>query len=112
MPARFITLTNREQFKELISHEDYVIVKASAGWCGPCKMITPYFEEFATEFLTDKLIVVKLDVDDGRDLASFLKVESIPMLFYFKNKQLENTIMGADMGRLRKFLENTLKDLS
>ena len=112
MPARFISLTNREQLKELLKTEDYVLVKASAGWCGPCKMITPYFEEYATEFLTDKLIVVKLDVDNGRDLASFLKIESIPMLLYFKNKQLESTITGADMGRLRRFLENILKDLS
>ena len=108
MPPRVITLENRQQFKELLKRETDVIVKASAGWCGPCKMITPYFDEFANDFYTNKIVIVKLDVDVGRDLASYLKVQSIPQLFYYKNGEIKKTIVGSDMETLRKFLESIL----
>ena len=109
MPGTVIHLENRKDFKAIAKKSKRVIVKASADWCGPCKQITPYFDEWVEKNFTESIIIVKLDVDAGRDLANFLKVQSIPQLFYFKNGYLEKTVIGADMAKIEKLLLSVLK---
>jgi len=111
MPARIIHLENRADFKELLKKELNIVVKAGADWCGPCKQITPYFDEYTESYLNNKFIVVKLDVESGRDLASYLKIKSIPQLSYYRNGSLENVMIGSDENHLKKFLNGLLKDL-
>tara|TARA_B110000908_G_C10262167_1_gene460174 strand:- start:3892 stop:4227 length:336 start_codon:yes stop_codon:yes gene_type:complete len=111
MPPRIIHLENRADFKELLKEEKNIVVKAGADWCGPCKQITPYFDEYVAAYLTNKFIIVKLDVDSGRDLASYLKIKSIPQLFYYKDGSLENVMIGSDTKHLKKFLNGLLKNL-
>jgi thioredoxin 1 len=111
MSPRIIHLENRADFKELLKKERAVIVKAGAGWCGPCKEITPYFDEYTESYLNNKFIIVKLDVDSGSDLASYLKIKSIQQLFYYKDGSLQNTMVGSDKNHLKKFFEKLLKNL-
>ena len=111
MPPRIIHLENRADFKELLKKEGNIVVKAGADWCGPCKKITPYFDEYVTAYLTNKFIIVKLDVTTGSDLASYLKIKSIPQLFYYKDGSLENVMIGSDKNHLKKFLDGLLKNL-
>ena len=111
MPARVIVVKDRLQFKNQIANERTVIVKAYADWCGPCKLIEPYFNEFIENQFTEKVLVIKLDVDDGFDLASHLKVTSIPQLFYFKFGELQKTIIGGVIKRVEKFLQEIKKEL-
>ena len=111
MPARIIHLENRADFKELLKEEKNIVVKAGAGWCGPCREITPYFDEYVEKYLNNKFIIVKLDVDSGSDLASYLKIKSIPQLFYYKDGYLQNTMVGSDENHLKKFLNGLLKNL-
>jgi len=111
MPPRIIHLENRTDFKKLLNEELNIIVKAGADWCGPCKQITPYFDEYVASYLTNKFIIVKLNVDSGSDLASYLKIKSIPQLFYYKHGSLQNTMVGSNTKHLKKFLDGLLKDL-
>lgn len=112
MPAKVIHLENRQDFKELIKKAKQVIVKASADWCGPCKQITPYFDEWVEKYFKKEVFIVKLDVDVGRDLATFLKVESIPQIFYFKDGYLDKTVVGADMENIDKLLRKVHKEMN
>ncbi len=44
------------------------IVDFSAQWCGPCKMIGPFFEELSNKYTSLKF--VKVDVDELEDVSS------------------------------------------
>ncbi|OLN22622.1 thioredoxin [Domibacillus antri] len=64
-----------------------------APWCGPCKMIAPVLEELDAE-MSDKVKIVKLDVDENQQTAGEYGVMSIPTLILFKDGQPVDKVIG------------------
>lgn len=71
-----------ENFKDLIS-DDLVLVDFFATWCGPCRMLGPVLDEIANDRAGVKII--KVDIDQCRDIAREYGVMSVPTLFLIKN---------------------------
>jgi thioredoxin 1 len=59
-----------------------VLVDFWAAWCGPCKMMNPVIEQVKSK--NENLEVVKVNVDEERDLAVKYQIRSIPTLVLFK----------------------------
>jgi thioredoxin 1 len=71
-----------------------VVVDFSAPWCGPCRQLAPTVDRVADQF-AGKAKVVKVNIDDHRDLAAKYGVTSIPRVLIFKGSdQPINTIVG------------------
>lgn len=83
---------NTQEFNDVISQNEVVLVDFFATWCGPCKMLAPSIEKLANEHTEAK--VVKVDVDQDPDLAMQYQVQSIPTLIAFKNGQPVDRKMG------------------
>lgn len=78
-------LKNTKEFKELISTK--VLVDFYAEWCGPCQMLAPNLEKLEVD-------VVKVDIDEFRDLAIEYGVMSVPTLITFNNSKEISTLVG------------------
>ena len=74
-------------FDSIINDTRPVIVDFHALWCGPCKVQSPILSEIATEF-TDRIRVIKIDVDQNTSLASKYHIQGVPTVIIFKNGQL------------------------
>ena len=53
------------------------------------------------------LIIV--DADEGSDICSFLKVKGYPCLVSFINKEMVESVLGADVGGINHFFNETFK---
>ena len=70
-----------------------VLVDFWADWCGPCKMLVPTLEEIAREF-SNKIKVVKVDIDKSPHLQKKYNIRSIPTLLLFKDSKIVATKTG------------------
>ncbi|NNC88475.1 MAG: thioredoxin [Akkermansiaceae bacterium] len=80
-------------FAQWTRREDVLIlVDYYADWCPPCKQLAPQLEALARNH-GDKVVVVKVNIDEERDLAMKAGVQSIPdMRLLHGGKQLKQII--------------------
>ncbi len=71
-------------FNEIINQAKPTLVDFFATWCGPCKMQSPIIEQLK-EKVGDTANVLKIDVDQNRQVAEKYRIQSIPTLILFKN---------------------------
>ena len=89
-----INTTDKSFEEDVISSETPVLVDFWAEWCGPCKMIGPILEEIDQE-MSDKVKIVKLDVDSNSQTAMKYAIRSIPTLIIIKDGEVMSQHIGA-----------------
>ena len=96
-------------FEELVLKADKpVLVDFWAEWCGPCRMVGPVVEQIAQTH-SDKIKVVKLNVDENQDIAMKYGIQSIPSLMVFnKGKEVNRTVGAAPKDTYLKFINESL----
>ena len=107
--SEHIVHISAESFEEeVLQSERPVLLDYWAEWCGPCKMIAPVLDEIATEY-SDRLKVVKLNIDDNPQTPPKYGIRGIPTLMVFKNGQVEATKVGAvSKAQLTAFLDDSI----
>jgi len=91
---------NASNFEEEVLKSDKpVLVDFWAQWCGPCKMIAPLIDEVANE-VADSAKVGKVEMEgDNQQLAVKYGVRSIPCLIFFKDGEVKDQIVGANVSK-------------
>ena len=87
-------IATNTSFNSLLEGEKLIIVDFWATWCGPCRMLSPLLDEVEGE-MSDKVTVVKVNVDDADEIAMRYRIMSIPTLLFFKNGQVVDKTVGA-----------------
>lgn len=105
------------EVKEIKSEEEFeklkmnglTLVDFSAPWCAPCRLQEPILGQLAAQF-EGKASVAAVNIDESRDIASNLGIQSIPTLILFrKGKEVQRFVGLQSDITLSEALEKLLK---
>ena len=108
--TNIIDVTETEFNDQVIeaSESKLIIVDFWAPWCGPCKQLTPILEKIISKS-GDKITLVKINIDENQQIAAQLRIQSIPTVYAFKDKQIVNAFQGViPEGQIIEFIEKCL----
>lgn len=91
-----------EKNKEKLNTGDWVMAEFYATWCVHCKHMQPIVGEF-TRLMEGTLEVVRIDIDQEKDLVDFYTIENTPTFILMrKGEQLWRQSGELSLERLEK----------
>ena len=83
----------KENFEQVVTGNDIVVVDFWAPWCAPCRSFAPTYEA-ASETHAD-VIFAKVNTEEEQELAAVFNIRSIPTLMLFREKVILYSEAGA-----------------
>jgi thioredoxin 1 len=102
---------NSEQFEQKLKNNEKMVVEFWAPWCGPCKIMKPYFEKVSQDLQNENFGVklYTMNVDSNRELAMKYGVRSVPTTKAFSNGKESSTKVGLlGESQIIEFANNVL----
>ncbi|NEU58311.1 thioredoxin [Halorussus sp. MSC15.2] len=90
-PDETVHVESVEQFSDVTTRDDVVLVDFYADWCGPCNMLEPIVESVAANTVAT---VAKVDIDQQQGLAAQYGVRSVPTLVLFADGEQVEQLVG------------------
>ncbi len=95
-PTTRVVTFDEGNFDELVRRSSKpVLVDFTAGWCGPCHLLSPTIDKLSVEF-GESMAFGKVDVDACPKLAEEHKAPPIPLLVLYKDGEVVGRIVGRE----------------
>ena len=81
-----------------------IVIKFTADFCGPCKLIAPVFQQQAERF-QGKMSFYELDIENLDSVALELGVASIPAFHVIRSEKKVDELVGANIDKLEAIIK-------
>ena len=91
----------------LTANNSNTLIYISTKWCAPCREMSPLIEQLENEF-SEKLEIVKFDLDENNFLNQTYNISSIPIFVLYQNSEevwRKNGIIAYDeiAGKIKSY---------
>ena len=83
----------KDNFEDVVTKNDLVIVDFWAPWCGPCRGFAPVYEAVSEKH--PEVVFAKVNTEEEQELAGHFAIRSIPTLMVFREKVVLFSQAGA-----------------
>ncbi|XP_074374971.1 thioredoxin H1-like [Apium graveolens] len=98
--------TWNEQLQNGKNANKLIVVDFTATWCGPCRIMSPYFAELAKSM--SSAIFLKVDVDELKSVAEEYDIEAMPTFMLLKEGKVVEKVIGAKKEELQQTIAKHL----
>lgn len=99
---------NLDNFNQVVLEGSFnkpVLIDFWAGWCEPCKILTPLLEQIVASY-QGELTLAKVDCDTEQEIVAQFGVRSLPTVILIKEGQPIDGLMGTQTeSAIRQMLE-------
>jgi thioredoxin 1 len=83
----------KDNFEEIVTDNEFVIVDFWAPWCGPCRSFAPTYEKVSEDHA--EVVFAKVNTEEQQEIAGHFQIRSIPTLMIFREKIIIFSEAGA-----------------
>lgn len=106
-----IEIKNQKELDDVIRENpnELVVVKFSADWCGPCKVLGKTIKEVEGDYPNVKFVEVNIEEAD-EDLVNNAGIRNIPVLQYLRNGEVaEKTVGSINKNELKNNIDKLIQ---
>jgi thioredoxin 1 len=103
-----INLNDQNFSQEIEKLEKPILVDFWTDWCLPCRIIGPILEKIAEE-LKEKIILVKVNLEESPKISQEYQIDQIPTVMLFKGGKPKSFFIGLQSEEnIKKWLEENI----
>eukprot|EP00126_Sphaerothecum_destruens_P015184 Sdes_comp9107_c0_seq2m569 len=105
-----LDITSEEEFKNIISSHEYILVQFYVNWSLPCLSVLPLWEKYEAEYGNSNLnqsklpssdlesnktvLFVSVDFDKFPEMCKKYDISTFPTFFFYHDHRLKHAIRG------------------
>ncbi len=84
-----------EEYNRIKEMKGIKVLKFSASWCGPCRVLTDTIKNIDTEKVNDVIFAeINIENEEFDNICAELGIRGIPVLAYYKDGELKDKTTG------------------
>lgn len=96
-------VTSAKQFHDILSSGKVAVFDFWATWCGPCRVISPIFEQLSEQ--VPGVEFYKIDVDEQSEISQEVGIRAMPTFLAFQNGAKLGEVVGANPAALENLIK-------
>lgn len=106
--SRVVRVEGDDDFKAVMAaaedSDQLAVVDFTAAWCGPCKVIAPFFDQLSLDLCDVTFVKVDIDKEELNETVSNAGISAVPTFQFYKGKKKVGEFSGADREKLKDMI--------
>lgn len=79
-----VEMANDENFENLLSKNEKVVVQYFANWCGSCRLFKPTFKRLSEDLRFGDMLFLEVNAEESPETRKMAVVQNLPYFAVFK----------------------------